>query len=191
MSLIDPGRGTGSGFPGKGARPDLAELGPARDPRICWGPHVNSEAARTHALRHGVRAWACRRLPSRRRPDDRHPTVTQRSWRGSFCPERRHLLIEKPMADNAAEAAELVELAAQGHLIRRFGHVERFNPVFATWNRWRATRGSSSATGCRRIQSGSTDIGRGAQPDDPRPDVILCLREIAGGERRRRRHLPC
>jgi predicted dehydrogenase len=41
----------------------------------------------------------------------------------------KHLLLEKPMTDNAAQAAELVELAAGNNAVLQVGHVERFNPV--------------------------------------------------------------
>jgi predicted dehydrogenase len=41
----------------------------------------------------------------------------------------KHLLIEKPIAENPAHATELAELAARKNLILQVGHVERFNPV--------------------------------------------------------------
>ncbi len=41
----------------------------------------------------------------------------------------KHLLIEKPIAENTADASALVELAAQRQLVLQVGHVERFNPV--------------------------------------------------------------
>jgi predicted dehydrogenase len=43
----------------------------------------------------------------------------------------KHALVEKPMTDNAAQAAELVQLAHEKHAILQVGHVERFNPVLA------------------------------------------------------------
>jgi predicted dehydrogenase len=42
----------------------------------------------------------------------------------------KHVLVEKPMTDSAAEAAELVKLAQQNGCVLQVGHVERFNPVF-------------------------------------------------------------
>jgi len=42
----------------------------------------------------------------------------------------KHLLIEKPMTDDAIQAAELVQLAQVGNCVLQVGHVERFNPVF-------------------------------------------------------------
>lgn len=41
----------------------------------------------------------------------------------------KHLLIEKPIAENPADAAALAELAARRDLVLQVGHVERFNPV--------------------------------------------------------------
>src|SRR6202012_2771272 len=38
-------------------------------------------------------------------------------------------LVEKPMTDNAAQAAELVGLAQEKRVVLQVGHVERFNPV--------------------------------------------------------------
>ena len=42
----------------------------------------------------------------------------------------KHVLVEKPMTDNAAQAAELVQLAQEKNGVLQVGHVERFNPVF-------------------------------------------------------------
>src|ERR1051325_3752273 len=42
----------------------------------------------------------------------------------------KHLLIEKPMTDDIAEAAELVALSQQNRCVVQVGHIERFNPVF-------------------------------------------------------------
>jgi predicted dehydrogenase len=41
----------------------------------------------------------------------------------------KHLLVEKPMTDNAAQAAQLVQMAAEKNVVLQVGHVERFNPV--------------------------------------------------------------
>jgi predicted dehydrogenase len=43
----------------------------------------------------------------------------------------KHLLIEKPIAENPAHATELAELAAEQNLVLQVGHVERFNPVLS------------------------------------------------------------
>src|SRR4029079_6304822 len=44
--------------------------------------------------------------------------------------EGKHVLVEKPMTDNTAQAGELVQLALQNNCVLQVGHVERFNPVF-------------------------------------------------------------
>jgi predicted dehydrogenase len=43
----------------------------------------------------------------------------------------KHVLVEKPMTNNAAQAAELVQLAQEKKVVLQAGHVERFNPVLA------------------------------------------------------------
>ena len=42
---------------------------------------------------------------------------------------KKHLLIEKPIAENTAQAWELVEMSRAQGCILQVGHVERFNPV--------------------------------------------------------------
>ncbi|NLC70574.1 MAG: Gfo/Idh/MocA family oxidoreductase [Desulfuromonadaceae bacterium] len=41
----------------------------------------------------------------------------------------RHLLIEKPITENVAEAEELIEIAKRHRLVFQVGHLERFNPA--------------------------------------------------------------
>ena len=59
------------------------------------------------------------------------PTTTHFELARTLLQQGKHLLVEKPMTDNAAQAAELVQLAQQHHCVLQVGHVERFNPVFA------------------------------------------------------------
>ncbi len=58
------------------------------------------------------------------------PTVTHFELSKPLLQAGKHLLIEKPMTDKAAQAAELVGLAQQRNCVLQVGHVERFNPVF-------------------------------------------------------------
>src|SRR5207237_660932 len=58
------------------------------------------------------------------------PTTTHFNLAKTLLAQGKHLLVEKPMTDNAAQAAELVQLAAQHNCVLQVGHVERFNPVF-------------------------------------------------------------
>lgn len=58
------------------------------------------------------------------------PTTTHFSLTRLLLESGRHVLLEKPMTDNAAQATELVQLARQRACVLQVGHVERFNPVF-------------------------------------------------------------
>ena len=57
------------------------------------------------------------------------PTVSHFEIGRALLEKRKHLLIEKPIAEDTAQASELAELAAQRRLVLQIGHVERFNPV--------------------------------------------------------------
>ena len=41
----------------------------------------------------------------------------------------RHVLVEKPIAENPAQAAEMADAARAGGLVLQVGHIERFNPA--------------------------------------------------------------
>ena len=58
------------------------------------------------------------------------PTVTHFDLARTLLQQGKHVLVEKPMTDNTAQAAELVQLARQNNCVLQVGHVERFNPVF-------------------------------------------------------------
>lgn len=58
------------------------------------------------------------------------PTSTHFEIARALLESGRHVLVEKPMTDNTAQAAELVQLAQQRGCVLQVGHVERFNPVF-------------------------------------------------------------
>jgi predicted dehydrogenase len=57
------------------------------------------------------------------------PTNTHYSIAQPLLAKGKHVLVEKPITDNTAHAAELAELAARNGLILQVGHIERFNPV--------------------------------------------------------------
>ncbi|HZM04795.1 MAG TPA: Gfo/Idh/MocA family oxidoreductase [Candidatus Saccharimonadales bacterium] len=57
------------------------------------------------------------------------PTSTHFALAKTVLAAGKHVLLEKPMTDNAAEAAELVQLAREKDCVLQIGHVERFNPV--------------------------------------------------------------
>lgn len=58
------------------------------------------------------------------------PTTTHFELATQLLKANKHVLVEKPMTDNAEQAAELVQLAQQNRCVLQVGHVERFNPVF-------------------------------------------------------------
>src|SRR5436853_5783200 len=57
------------------------------------------------------------------------PTNTHYAVAQSLLMKDKHVLVEKPITDNTAHAAELADLAARNGLILQVGHVERFNPI--------------------------------------------------------------
>ena len=93
---------------------------------------VSAENAHLHASKHGVRAFAS--VGDAAAASDAlsivTPTVTHHALAKELLLAGKHLLVEKPMTDSAAQAGELVELAATGRLVLQVGHVERFNPVY-------------------------------------------------------------
>ena len=58
------------------------------------------------------------------------PTTTHFDIAKKLLQLSKHVLVEKPMTDNSAQAAELVQLAHDKNCVLQVGHVERFNPVF-------------------------------------------------------------
>lgn len=58
------------------------------------------------------------------------PTTTHFELAKSLLSAGKHVLVEKPMTDKAAQASELVELAQRHNCVLQVGHIERFNPVF-------------------------------------------------------------
>jgi predicted dehydrogenase len=59
------------------------------------------------------------------------PTSAHFSVARDLLARGKHLLIEKPITENTADARELARLAAERGLVLQVGHVERFNPVLS------------------------------------------------------------
>ncbi len=59
------------------------------------------------------------------------PTSAHFSVARELLARGKHLLIEKPITENTADARELAQLAAGKRLVLQVGHVERFNPVLS------------------------------------------------------------
>jgi predicted dehydrogenase len=58
------------------------------------------------------------------------PTITHYELAKQLLRRGRHVLVEKPMTDDAEQAGELIQIAQQNNCVLQVGHVERFNPVF-------------------------------------------------------------
>jgi predicted dehydrogenase len=58
------------------------------------------------------------------------PTTTHFEIARQLLDQGKHVLVEKPMTDDTAQAAELVLLAQTRNCVLQVGHVERFNPIF-------------------------------------------------------------
>jgi predicted dehydrogenase len=90
------------------------------------------EAARQYASKYGVRAFASTEEAAE--ASDALSIVTPTSSHYEIARKLleagKHVLVEKPMTENAEQAARLVELARQHDCVLQVGHVERFNPVF-------------------------------------------------------------
>lgn len=59
------------------------------------------------------------------------PTRTHFTVARPLLDRGKHLLIEKPITENTADASELAGVAARNQLVLQVGHVERFNPVLS------------------------------------------------------------
>jgi predicted dehydrogenase len=94
---------------------------------------VHPEAARLHADKYGVTAFNS--VAEASENSDAlsivTPTVTHWAIARELLTAGKHLLVEKPMTDRAAQAEELVRLARTHNAVLQVGHVERFNPVFS------------------------------------------------------------
>ena len=58
------------------------------------------------------------------------PTITHFELAKALLEQGKHLLVEKPITDDAERATELVQLAREKNCVLQVGHIERFNPVF-------------------------------------------------------------
>src|SRR5207237_8600315 len=59
------------------------------------------------------------------------PTSAHFSVARDLLARGKHLLIEKPITENTADARELAQCAAEKRLVLQVGHVERFNPILS------------------------------------------------------------
>src|SRR5881409_2798188 len=87
------------------------------------------------------------------------PTNTHYEVARSLLARGKHVLIEKPITENTAHAAELAELAARNELILQVGHVERFNPVLGALEKHLTHPRFIEAHRLRPYSERGTDIG--------------------------------
>jgi predicted dehydrogenase len=122
----------GTGSLGKEHVRLYAEMAAAKQVEFAGLYDVDTETARRFAERYGVRAFgsiaeaaqACEAV------NIVTPTNTHFELARTLLQQGKHVLVEKPMTDNAAQASQLLELAQAKDCILQVGHVERFNPVF-------------------------------------------------------------
>ena len=93
---------------------------------------VQTEAARRIADKHGVQMFPSVEavIAEADAVSVVTPTSTHHRLALQLLEAGRHVLVEKPMTDDAAQAAALVQAARPRNLVLQVGHVERFNPVF-------------------------------------------------------------
>jgi predicted dehydrogenase len=122
----------GTGSLGKEHVRIYAELAAAKHVDFVGVYDVVSEPARKLAEKHKVRLFASPHelAAAADALSIVTPTTTHFDLAKSLLAQRKHVLVEKPMTDNAAQAAELVELAQANKCVLQVGHVERFNPIF-------------------------------------------------------------
>jgi len=109
-----------------------AELAAAGQAEFAGVFDVNSETAAKIARKNSVRAFnsVAEAAASSDALSIVTPTNTHFELSKILLQQGKHVLVEKPMTDDTAQAAELVQLAQQKNCVLQAGHVERFNPVF-------------------------------------------------------------
>ncbi len=122
----------GSGSLGKEHVRIYAEMAAAGQVEFAGVYDTAADVAQRFAQKYGVRAFSS--VAEAAAASDAvsvvTPTTTHFELARTLLQQGRHVLVEKPMTDNGAQAAELVQLAQQQNCVLQVGHVERFNPVF-------------------------------------------------------------
>jgi predicted dehydrogenase len=122
----------GTGALGKEHVRIYSELAAAGEVDLVGVYDVAADAARKMAEKFRVRVFASLRelVEASDAVSIVTPTSTHFDLGKMFLEAGKHVLVEKPMTDNAAQAAQFVHLAQQTKCVLQVGHVERFNPVF-------------------------------------------------------------
>jgi predicted dehydrogenase len=121
----------GTGSLGKEHARLYAELAAASQIQFAGIFDLNPETARKIADKHHTRAFTSvdEAIAHCTAASIVTPTTTHYDLAKKLLQSGKHVLVEKPMTDNADQAADLVRLAQEKNLILQVGHVERFNPV--------------------------------------------------------------
>src|SRR4051812_1353937 len=122
----------GAGSLGKEHARIYAELAAANRVDFVGVYDLATETARKVAEKHRVRAFhsLTEAVTDSEAVSIVTPTATHYTLAKALLEQGKHVLVEKPMTDDAGQATELVQLARQKNCILQVGHVERFNPVF-------------------------------------------------------------
>jgi predicted dehydrogenase len=122
----------GTGSLGKEHVRIYAELARAGQVELAGVYDVVPETARRFAEKYGVRAFGstAEAAAASDAASIVTPTTTHFELATQLLKQNKHVLVEKPMTDNAEQASELVQLAQNNRCVLQVGHVERFNPVF-------------------------------------------------------------
>ncbi len=109
-----------------------AELAKAGQVEFAGIFDTNADTARKIAARHNTRIFKsiAEVAANADALNIATPTSTHFDLAKQLLAQGKHILVEKPMTDDTAQAAELVQLAQQKNCVLQVGHVERFNPVF-------------------------------------------------------------
>ena len=122
----------GTGSLGKEHVRIYAELAKAGRVELAGIYDASGETAQKIAAKHGAKAFGS--VAEAASASDAlsvvTPTTTHFELAKTLLQQGKHLLVEKPMTENAAQATELVQLAQKHKCVLQVGHVERFNPVF-------------------------------------------------------------
>ncbi|MBP7825960.1 MAG: Gfo/Idh/MocA family oxidoreductase [Verrucomicrobia bacterium] len=122
----------GTGALGKEHVRIYAELAAAGGVELAGLYDVSADAARKVAAKYNARVFdsVAAAAAHAEAVNIVTPTATHFELARTLLQQGKHVLVEKPMTDNAAQAAELVALAQRQNCVLQVGHVERFNPVF-------------------------------------------------------------
>jgi predicted dehydrogenase len=122
----------GTGSLGKEHARIYSELAAAGEVEFTGLFDANTETAKKIAAKHNARVFNS--IAEAAAASDAlnivTPTVTHFEIAKQLLGQGKHVLVEKPMTDSSAQAAELVQLALAKNCVLQVGHVERFNPVF-------------------------------------------------------------